>query len=335
MRALGGNLPHGSAGHNADVAKARQPSVISLFSNALWPPRGACDMGSLRSPPVISQVRKGRFCAPEAPTASQIGSNLTKWDPKTIVRPPIVFSRHEPFMSTQLANAVVRIRGMILRGELAPGQRVAEAPLAERLGVSRTPVRQALPLLAQEGLLAEHETRGFVVRAFTAADIVDAIDLRGVLEGLVVRRVAEKGASRAALRELRSCLEDGDAILTKRSLEESDEARYAEMNARFHAILLREADSAILSDALERNARIPFGGSQALAFDKTNLEPMYDALHYAHRQHHAIVEAIENGQSGRAEALMQEHVYAVKLSLNVAGLGLAAGEDAARLVLAR
>ena len=154
-------------------------------------------------------------------------------------------------MSTQLSRAVVRIRGMILRGELTPGQRVAEAPLAELLGVSRTPVRQALPLLAQEGLLTEHETRGFVVRAFTSADIVDAIDLRGVLEGLVVRRVAEKGVSRAALRELKSCLEDGDAILSKRALEESDEARYAEMNARLHAILLREADSAILADALD------------------------------------------------------------------------------------
>src|SRR6267143_1799346 len=82
-------------------------------------------------------------------------------------------------------------------GTLMPGQRVAEAPLAERLGMSRTPVRQALPLLAQEGLLMEHETRGFVVRAFTEADIVDSIDLRGLLEGYAVRRLAERGASKS------------------------------------------------------------------------------------------------------------------------------------------
>src|ERR1700754_244260 len=100
-------------------------------------------------------------------------------------------------MNTQLSAAIVRIREMILRGEIAPGQRVAEAPLADRLGVSRTPVRQALPLLAQEGLLLEHETRGYVVRAFTSADIIDAIDLRAVLEGLAARRVAELGASKA------------------------------------------------------------------------------------------------------------------------------------------
>ena len=119
-------------------------------------------------------------------------------------------------MSTQLDQAIVRMREMILRGELLPGQRVAEAPLAELLGISRTPVRQALPLLAQEGLLTEHGTRGFVVRAFTAADVLDAIDIRACLEGLAARRVAERGASRAFLRELRDCLADGEAVLGKR-----------------------------------------------------------------------------------------------------------------------
>ena len=210
-------------------------------------------------------------------------------------------------MNTQLSQAIVRIREMILRGELAPGQRVAEAPLADRLGVSRTPVRQALPLLAQEGLLLEHETRGYVVRAFTQADIIDAIDLRAVLEGLAARRVAELGASKALLRELRACLEDGDAILSKRHVEETDEGLYADMNDRFHKLILTESRSALLAETLERNSRIPFAGPQALAFDKGNLDQMYDMLHYAHRQHHAIVEALERGQSARAEALMREH----------------------------
>src|SRR5579875_566973 len=155
-------------------------------------------------------------------------------------------------MSAQLARAVVGIREMILRGRLAPGQRVAEAPLAVSLGMSRTPVRQALPLLAQEGLLAVHETRGYVVRSFTGADIADAIDVRAVLEGLAARRIAERGASKTFLRELRACLDDGDAIFRKRRLEESDEGAYAEMNTRFHALILAEAASPILVEALER-----------------------------------------------------------------------------------
>ncbi len=238
-------------------------------------------------------------------------------------------------MSAQLDHAVVRIREMILRGDLVPGQRVAEAPLADLLGMSRTPVRQALPLLAQEGLLTEHPARGFVVRAFTAADIVDAIDVRGVLEGMAARRVAEKGVSKAFLRELKACLEDGDAILAKKRIEDADEALYADMNDRFHALILKEAESSVLIEALERNGRAPFASPRALAFDKSNLEVMYDALHYGHRQHHGIVEALEHGQSGRAEALMREHANVVKQSLNVTELHLAAGEDAVRLVVSR
>ena len=238
-------------------------------------------------------------------------------------------------MRDQLSQAIVRIREMILRGEITPGQRLAEAPLADLLGMSRTPVRQALPLLAQEGLLAEHETRGYVVRLFTTSDIVDAIDLRAVLEGLAARRVAEQGASKAVLRELKACLEDGDALLAKRRVEVADEGIYADMNERFHGAILQAAGSALLLETVERNSRIPFAGAQALAFDASNLEQMYDMLQYAHRQHHAIVDAIEHGQGARAEALMREHANAVKESINLTALPLAAGDGTGQLTPAR
>ncbi len=238
-------------------------------------------------------------------------------------------------MSTQLAGAVVRLREMILNGRLAPGQRVAEAPLADMLGVSRTPVRQALPLLAQEGLLVMNETRGYVVRAFTPAEISDAIDVRGALEALAGRRIAERGVSKALSRDLRRCLEDGDLLLARRRIEEDDGADYAEMNARFHRLILDAADSAILAAALERNNHVPFAGPQALAFDGTQLDRMYDHLHYAHRQHHAIVGALESGQTGRVEALLREHAHGVKESLNLVGFQLASSEAVRRFALVR
>jgi GntR family transcriptional regulator of vanillate catabolism len=238
-------------------------------------------------------------------------------------------------MSTQLDQAVVHLREMILRGKLAPGQRVAEAPVAEELGMSRTPIRQALPLLAQEGLLTLNDTRGYVVRAFTWAEVVEAIELRGVLEGLAARRVAERGASKAFVRELRTCLHDGDAILNKRRIVESDEAGYAEMNVRFHALILEEAGSSLLSAAIERNSHVPFAGPQAVAFDRANPERMYDLLHYAHLQHHAIVDALEHGQGGRAEGLMREHAHGVKESINVAEFAVVSGDAVPRPALAR
>jgi len=206
---------------------------------------------------------------------------------------------------------------MILRGELAPGQRLAEAPLAETLGMSRTPVRQALPVLAREGLLQQHETRGYIVRGFSTADILDALDLRGIMEGLAARRVAEHGASRSLIGALREALEDGDRIFSKGHMEESDEALYADMNGRFHGLIVQEARSAMIAQALERIAHIPFAAPHALAFDKSSLNGMYVRLSYAHRQHHYIVGALERGEAARVESLMREHVYPVKENLNL------------------
>jgi GntR family transcriptional regulator of vanillate catabolism len=82
-------------------------------------------------------------------------------------------------------------------------------------------------------------------------------------------------------------------------------------------LILAAAGSAILSDAFERIARVPFAGPQALAFDRTKLDRMYDRLHYAHCQHHSIVDALESGQAGRVDALMREHAHGVKESLNL------------------
>ena len=174
-------------------------------------------------------------------------------------------------MTTQLSEAIVRVREMILRGELVPGQRVAEAP------------------------------------------------------------VAEHGATKPFIRKLRACLHDGDALLAKHRIEENDEAEYAEMNGRFHALILEEAGSQILAEALARNGHVPFAGPQAIAFDRTSPERNYDVLKYAHRQHHVIVGAIERGESGRVDALMREHANSAKESINMASLQVS-GVDVARRV---
>ncbi len=85
-----------------------------------------------------------------------------------------------------------------------------------------------------------------------------------------------------------------------------------------------ECRSAIIQQALERNARIPFAGPQALAVDRTSLQRMHETLAYAHRQHHYIVSALEQGEGSRVEALMREHTNPVKENLNIAAT---AGED--------
>jgi len=205
---------------------------------------------------------------------------------------------------------------MILRGDLAPGERLAEVALAKRLGVSRTPIRQALPALAREGLLGAAGRRGFVVRSFSPDDVNDAIETRGLLEGLAARRIAERGVAAGLLQALRACLTEGDAILARRRLDSEGEQRYSEMNGRFHTLIVEGAGSRIVAEALARNDHVPFASARAVAFSR-DLSVLLPVLHYAHRQHHAIVQALENREAARVEALMREHATPVKEVLNL------------------
>jgi GntR family transcriptional regulator of vanillate catabolism len=213
-------------------------------------------------------------------------------------------------------NVALRLREMILRGDLAPGERLAEVALAERLGVSRTPIRQALPALAREGLLAAAGRRGYVVRSFSPQDVLDAIETRGLLEGLAARRIAERGATPELIRSLKDCLAEGDAILAKRRFESADEQRYGDMNGRFHALIVDGAASRIVADTLAGNDHVPFASARAVAFSR-DLSELVPILNYAHRQHHVIVQALENREAARAEALMREHASPVKEVLNL------------------
>jgi len=209
----------------------------------------------------------------------------------------------------QQTTTMLHIREMILRGELAPGERVREADLAARLGISRTPVRQALPALAQEGLLVPSGARGYAVRAFSPRECTEALHLRAALEGLAARALALNGATEELLAQLKECLAEGDEIFKDQEISDEDEVRYAEMNARFHALILEGADMPLLSSLVSRCNVVPFTAPLVLAFDAQSRKTAFNFLFYAHRQHHAIVTAIESGQADRAENLFREHAY--------------------------
>lgn len=220
-------------------------------------------------------------------------------------------------MSSQQTRVVVKVREMILQGRLAPGAHLGEIEMAEMLGVSRTPVRHAFLMLAQEGLLNKTEGRGFFVRSFTVEEVLDAIDFRGVIEGYAARLIAEQGPSRSLLRSLRDCLDEGDRLLDRSCVTDSDESIYAEMNRRFHALIVEAAESPAVASAVQMNSRVPFAAAGAVAFGHRRLQESYQILCYAHRQHHSIVDALENREGARVEALMREHVTPVKTSLDV------------------
>ena len=113
--------------------------------------------------------------------------------------------------ASQARKAQLRLREMILAGELPGGARIAELAIVEQLGVSRTPIRAALMRLEQEGLLEALPNGGYAVRTFSERDVSDAIELRGTLEGLSARLAAERGAPPVVLNEARDCLRAIDA----------------------------------------------------------------------------------------------------------------------------
>ena len=212
-----------------------------------------------------------------------------------------------------------RIRELIVEGALPPGARVAEAAIAERLGVSRTPVRNALPALASEGLLEPAGKRGFAVRNFTVEDSYRATEIRCVLEGYAARELAAREDRGPIVSELRETLGEGDSIFAKGHVVKDDEDAYATMNRRFHDLIVGGARDPLLSDLIQRVYSVPFVAPNVVAFKRIPLEEIYPILMSGHHQHHAIVDAIEEGQADLAETLMRGHSSPARRSLGLEG----------------
>ena len=181
-------------------------------------------------------------------------------------------------------TVLIQLRDLILRGEFEPGQRLAEQQLAERLGASRTPVRAALVTLEQEGLVEANETGKFLVRQFTPREVADAIAVRGHLEGMAARLVAEHGVSRQLQLDLQACLDDGDSALAANPLTYESYADYAAMNDRFHALILDACGNRALQRAVALNDKLPFAPASAMLPMQGTVTLDRDWMLYAHRQ---------------------------------------------------
>jgi GntR family transcriptional regulator of vanillate catabolism len=209
--------------------------------------------------------------------------------------------------ATAAPGLVATLRRLIGDGLYPAGARLAEEAVAERLGVSRTPVRLAFRTLAQEGLLAPAGKRGFVVRAFSLADVLAAVEVRGALEGLAARHLAERGVEAALRERLQACLDDGEAVLAKGHLGEADIEAWGALNARFHGALVDAQPTRVIADALARNNHLPFASADSIAVRRDALEREYDKLRVAQLQHRLVVQALLAGEGARVEALMREH----------------------------
>ena len=139
-----------------------------------------------------------------------------------------------PIARPTLHDAIVaRVRDMIIEGELAPGTRLHEGNLGKILGVSRTPLREALKFLASEGLVELSPGKGAVVRKFSEKDVHDSLIVLGSLEGLA-GRLACANATDAEIHEVRQLHDRMMDMYGKR-----DRLPYFKLNQSIHSAILR------------------------------------------------------------------------------------------------
>ena len=208
---------------------------------------------------------------------------------------------------SQTVRAELRLREMILAADLAPGERIVELALVDKLGVSRTPIRAALLRLSQEGLLAPLPHGGYAVRTFTEKDVSDAIELRGMLEGLAARLAAERGCQQKELAQAQSLLSPIDQLLSSPQLDEAAFGDYVSLNEAFHAWLMDAAASDVVRREWERVVGLPFASPSGFVLSQANSPQSRDRLIVAQDQHQQVLQAIASREGSRAEAIMREH----------------------------
>lgn len=209
---------------------------------------------------------------------------------------------------------LLKLRKMIISGEFEGGSRIAEIPTAELLGVSRQPVRIAFRLLEQEGLLIKNPTRGYTVCEISEQLVHDALEVRGVLEGLAAKTLAEQGLSEEQKKTLQHCIQETEKVFNETDeFGDAELKRYHHFNVIFHDTIIEGAQNIALIQALVKNNQLPMASAQAITYDQSQALSEYRRLHYAHLQHCSIFDALVHRQAGRAETLMREHSSVVIL----------------------
>lgn len=204
---------------------------------------------------------------------------------------PIKLDNYKPLREIVFEH----LREAIITGLLRPGERLMELQLAEEMGVSRTPVREAIRKLELEGLVIMVARRGAYVSDLSMRDIAETFEIRGALESLAAGLAAERIAPEELEQLERTLVSIGE------SMETSDIQRIVLLDEEFHAILFSASRNLRLSQIVS-NLR-----EQITRFRHTSLSTP-GRFKAVFQEHKAIVEAISERNSSLAQALAKEHI---------------------------
>jgi DNA-binding GntR family transcriptional regulator len=194
-------------------------------------------------------------------------------------------------------EAVDRLRDLIVQGELAPGSRLNERVLTARLGVSRTPLREAIKLLATEGLVDLLPNRGAVVAPIEPARIAETLTVMGALESLAGELVCAR-ASDESFGEIRALHYEMLAMHARRDLE-----GYFRYNQAIHLKIVEASGNAVLAQTYRQlNANV-----RRVRYMANLSQERWDA---AVQEHEAILAALAARDAARLKRLLRDHLSA-------------------------
>lgn len=198
--------------------------------------------------------------------------------------------------TSNLADGVYhQLREDVLLGRLRPNELLVESELAERLAVSRTPVREGLQRLASEGLIVSRRRR-WVVYEHSLAEIREIYEIRAGVEGFAARLASQ----RATAEQLAAIAE---VTRSRRLNKTRGDENMVESNERFHQLITEAAGNSRLQALVEHNRLFYFNNQVARLYREGDIE-------HSQAQHMALVEALEERDADRAEQLARDHVFA-------------------------
>jgi DNA-binding GntR family transcriptional regulator len=206
-------------------------------------------------------------------------------------------NRLQPLDNPRLVDSALEaLRTSILEGRFAPGERLVEMDLAQGLGISRGPLREALHLLEKDGIIYSIPRRGKFVQTFDLRTIDEVYSLRRVLEPFATRLALERSGD-ILYRALQSAY---DAM--KSAVSAEDERLFARLDIRFHRQIVELAHHSLLARAWIENID---GKLQILLNITTKTHgPLTEAL----RSHDPILDAVRAGDTERTEEVMRAHI---------------------------
>jgi len=210
-----------------------------------------------------------------------------------------IFDGHPPLARSASTAAADLIREAIVDGRVSPGHRLKEEELAQQLGISRTPVREALLVLQAEGLVEAAPNRGSAVRAYDRRDLEEMYELRALLEGHAARRAASH-RTEAHLDDLRASCERFATLL-----DDCHVPSLVGENTSFHETILAASASERLGNMVRQVVAMPL---------------VYTSYHWyspnecaaSHHVHLELVDAIAGQDGAAAERIMRAHVHTAR-----------------------